>query len=267
MSPQNTLVWEVLPTLLAGGCVLAIYSFLWRENRVYRVFEHAFIGVSVGVWVVFTLQDFLVPQFFSPLWRRVFVAAAFRSAAAALPDAVAGEALLPVAEAAVRYRELFWLLPAAFGSLYYAIYSRRYNWLARLVIGYGLGVAGGQAFEGFFSEYLPQIFAAFRPLMVFRAGGGVHWGLSLLYLIITLSTFTTMSYFIFTVDQKRPVLRQSALSGRLMMMVSFGAIFGSTVTARLALLIERLQFMYTAWLAAWREFWDCWWQGVKGIFL
>lgn len=263
MTPEQELVWQVLPALIGGFCVIAIYSFLWRENRLYRVFEHAFIGISVGVGVIYALKDFLVPNFFSPLWRRVFVAAAFERALAARPDTM--ELLRPIADAASHYQELFWLLPACFGSLYYTIYSRRYSWMARLVIGYGLGIAGGQAFEGFFNQFLPQIFAAFRPFIAFGAQD-VDWGLSLLFTVITISTFATMSYFIFTVSQNRPVLKQSAQTGRLLMMVSFGAIFGSTVTARLALLIERMQFIYVDWATAWSGLFADWWLGMKQIF-
>jgi hypothetical protein len=39
-------------------------------------------------------------------------------------------------------------------------------------------------------------------------------------------------------------------SGRWLMMVCFGAYFGSTVMARMALLVERLQFLLTDWKSA-----------------
>ena len=253
MTPAQEIAWGIVPTLLAGIGVIAIYSFLWRENRMYRVFEHAFIGVSIGVGVTYTIRNYLLPNLLSPLWRSVFLASAFRSALGDLPDETIQAVLASYSATAVHPQELFWLLPAAFGSLYYTIYSRRFNWMARLVIGYGLGVAGGAAFEGFFNQFLPEIFATFRPFVVFNEGVGINWSLTVLSIVVTLGTFTTMSYFIFTVSQKRPVLKQSAHTGRLLMMVSFGAIFGSTVTARLALLIERLQFMYGDWLPAWKR--------------
>lgn len=253
MTPAQETIWRIIPILLAGVGVLAIYSFLWRENRLYRVFEHAFIGVSIGVGVTYTIRTYLLPNLLSPVWRRVFLASAFRNVTGGLPEETLRTVLAPFTASALHPEELFWLLPAAFGSLYYTIYSRRFNWMARLVIGYGLGVAGGAAFEAFFNQFLPEIFATFRPFVVFNEGGGINWNLSIMYIVVSLGTFTTMSYFIFTVDQKRPLLKQSAQTGRLLMMISFGAIFGSTVTARLALLIERLQFMYGEWLPAWKR--------------
>jgi len=241
---------------LGGFGTLAIYSFLYRENRFYRIFEHVFIGIGVGVGVVETVRSLLLPRFFEPVWYKAVVGLAFRLRCSVYASAgPVGEFLHRIGVEAWRPREFLWLLPAAFGSLYYAIYSRRYNWLARLVIGFWIGAAGGMAFEGFFSEFMPQIFAAFRPIVVFVPGGGVDWNLSILNLVITFSTLATMSYFIFTVDRRRLRLERMASAGRLLMMVSFGAIFGSTVTARLALLIERLQFLYSEWPAA---FWTLW---------
>ncbi len=33
---------------IAAICTIAIFSYLWRENPLYRLFEHIFVGVSVG---------------------------------------------------------------------------------------------------------------------------------------------------------------------------------------------------------------------------
>ena len=41
--------------------------------------------------------------------------------------------------------------------LYYFILTRRYSWIAQLVIGFGLGVSGGNAFRGTSNEMFPQL--------------------------------------------------------------------------------------------------------------
>jgi len=248
MTPSTKLIG----ILLGGIGTLAIYSFLYKENRFYRLFEHIFIGVATGWLVVTTFRDFLFPKFLTPLWERGFTGLVFRLNAGAFEgQGAAGEFVKRVADASWYPTQYLWLIPAMFGCLYYTIYSRRHNWMARLVIGFGIGIGGGAAFEGFFSEYLPQIFAAFRPLLVFKSGGGIDVNLSVLNLVITLSMLSTMIYFLFTIDRHKFNLESTASAGRLLMMVSFGAVFGSTVTARLALLIERLQFLVYKWSIAW----------------
>ena len=52
-----------------------------------------------------------------------------------------------------------------------------------------------------------------------------------------------MSYFFFSFEQKHVALRGSAKLGRWLMMFAFGAIFGSTMMARLALLIDRMYYL------------------------
>ena len=39
-------------TLVGGLVTLAIFSFLYRDNPVYRVCEAVFVGVSAGYWFV-----------------------------------------------------------------------------------------------------------------------------------------------------------------------------------------------------------------------
>ncbi len=52
-----------------------------------------------------------------------------------------------------------------------------------------------------------------------------------------------LSYFFFSFEQKNPLMRGSARMGRWLMMFTFGAIFGLTIMARLALLIDRMDFL------------------------
>ena len=96
-----------------------------------------------------TIRNFLWPQILKPLFgldRTLF------------PDGSYSE----------EYSSLYllFLIPMAFGSLYYFILSRRLSWLAQLVIGFQLGVAGGLAFKATFNEMLPQLYDSFRPLYV-----------------------------------------------------------------------------------------------------
>lgn len=234
--------WGIATTLAGGLATLAIFSFLIKENPFYRFFEHLFIGLAAGLGIVVSIKSFLWPRILVPMLGLDIVH---------YPDGSAS--------AEYNSLQLLYILPMLFGLLYYFIYSKRHGWLARLVIGFSLGVSGGAAFKGFFNEMMPQLIGSFKPLLVFSATG-FDWGASLSNLIFVLTLLCVMYYFVFTIKSESRVLGRAASAGRWLMMVSFGAFFGSTVMARMALLVERLQFL----LLDCRQAVLMLWQGVLG---
>lgn len=52
---------------LAALGTLGIYSFLYRDNPVYRVVEQILVGLSVGYLVVVTVRSTLIPKVVTPL--------------------------------------------------------------------------------------------------------------------------------------------------------------------------------------------------------
>lgn len=224
--------WELATVLLGGVATLAIFSFLIKENPFYRFFEHVFIGIAAGLGAVIGIKNFLWPQVLEPLLGMDIVQ---------YPDGTFSKAYDPA--------WLLYILPMLFGLLYYFIYSRRYNWLAKLVIGFSLGASGGLAFKGFFNRTLPQISGSFKPLLVFDSSGFDAWG-SFENLIFVFTLLAVMYYFFFSFKATSRRLESFALCGRWLLMVCFGAFFGSTVMARLALLVERVQFLWSDWSGA-----------------
>jgi len=67
-------------------------------------------------------------------------------------------------------------------------------------------------------------------------------------LIFMIVLVTVMSYFFFSFEQKSRAIRNSAQFGRWVMMVAFGAIFGTTIMARMALLFDRMYYIFGDWL-------------------
>lgn len=224
--------WSMLTILTGGVGTLAIFSFLIKENFIYRVFEHLFIGISAGLGIVISVKNFLWPKILVPLFGLDIVA---------YPDGTFSHPYSPY--------YLLYIPPMLFGLLYYFIYSRRYSWLARLVIGFSLGMSGGIAFKGFFNEMMPQLIGSFKPLFVF-VEGSFDWHESLRNVIFVLTLLAVMYYFFFSFKSESQALKKFSAAGRLLMMVSFGAFFGSTVMARMALLVERVQFLISEWLPA-----------------
>jgi hypothetical protein len=59
-----------------------------------------------------------------------------------------------------------------------------------------------------------------------------------------------INYFFFTFKRESRASAPALMAGRWLLMICFGSFFGSTVMARLALLVERLQFLYSDWAVA-----------------
>jgi hypothetical protein len=212
---EGAVIW------LAALGTLALYSVLYRENPVYRFAEHAFLGLATGYGLYVIWRDVLFPLWYKPLFR---------------------EGVWP------------WILALVAGAMYYTIYSKKLSWMSRLVMTTMMGLTAGLAFRKFFGEHIPQIGASFKPLIVIQpaAAGGVDVPASLfgsftniLFLVCLLSV---MTYFFFSFEQKTPAVKRTAMLGRWLMMIAFGAMFGSTVMARLSLFIGRLDFLFRDWI-------------------
>ena len=54
-------------TAVAALLTLAIFSFLYRENPIFRFAEHLLVGLSAGYFTVIAVQGTLVPKVIEPL--------------------------------------------------------------------------------------------------------------------------------------------------------------------------------------------------------
>jgi hypothetical protein len=224
-APGTVSLWlthnlHTLTLCIGAACTLGLYSVLYKENRLYRLFEHLFLGLATGFMVANIWTDVVRPKWWVPMWDQ-------------------GQ---------------WWLIFALVAGLfYYFIYSPKHSWLARLIIGFFMGVASGQAFQVFVNDTWPQIHGSFKPLIPHGAiKAQAHEAAipaltftdALNNLIFVVVLACVMSYFFFSIEQKNPVVRGSARLGRWLMMFAFGAIFGATVMARMALLIDRMYFLF-----------------------
>jgi hypothetical protein len=65
---ENSFWLQLLIYWLGAICTLGIYTVLYRENRVYRLFEHFYIGLAVGFGLVITVNEVL-----DKVWWRAMV--------------------------------------------------------------------------------------------------------------------------------------------------------------------------------------------------
>lgn len=223
------MTWQTFTIFIGGVSTLAIFSFLIKENPVYRFFEHLFIGIAAGFGLVFGIKNFLWPKIIIPMLNL-------------------DQVTYPDGSVSNEYNPLFllYLIPAFFGLLYYFIYSKKYSWLAKLVIGFSLGAAGGLAFKGFYNRILPQISGSFKPLVVFE-NHHLNYFETFSNIVFVFTLLIVLYYFFFSFKHEGKTAQGINKIARYLLMVCFGAFFGSTVMARMALLVERLQFLINDW--------------------
>lgn len=210
---QRIVVWT------GAICTLAIYTFLYRENVVYRLFEHFYLGLAVGYGLFLVVSQILIPRWWIPMWEE---------------------------------GRWWWAFALVAGSMFYFIYSRKHNWISRLMFGAVMGLTAGALFQDFAGTNFPKIAASFKPVlphgpMGSRAALPVPDAINNAIFVLVL--LAVMSYFFFSFDYaKHKSVSKFAKLGRWMLMFAFGAMFGSTVMARMSLLIGRLWFLLYDWL-------------------
>jgi len=213
---------DVWGTWLAALLTLAIFSFLYADNPVYKAAEHLFVGVSAAYGVVITYHDYVMPDIFRPLFRP-------------------GEATPPL-----EHPKYLLIVPLAIGALLLTRFIPKIDYLSRWPIALSMGAAAGLsipvAVQGYFLE---QMSGTMQPL--WPIAGQVTPADAFNNFLIVLGVICTLSYFYFSLEHKG-VLGKASKVGIWFLMVAFGAGFGNTVMARISLLIGRVQFLlYDFW--------------------
>ncbi len=206
---------------IAALLTLAIYSFLYKDNPIYRFAESLLIGISVGFLLVVTVDTTLMPKAVNPL------VANFRGLFAGGP-----------------FMEFFVILvPVILGLLMFARFARGLVWLSRIALALYIGFGAGASIPANMqSLILKQIEATIRP---FLAPGNITNIINIA--LITVGLIATLAYFFFSKAHTDNFGRLAKL-GTYFLMIFFGATFGYTVMARISLLIGRLTFLLKDWL-------------------
>jgi hypothetical protein len=195
-----------MATLTAALATLAIFSFLYRDNPLYRAAEHILIGLSVGFTIVLLWSSVLEPKILAPLFGR---------------------------------GDLWTILPLALSLL--MLLRLKSSWVSwskpviALVIGAGAGLSIPAMVD---ARILKQMSATVAP---FAAASVGWWGLAEAFIGLA-GCVSVLVYFFYTRGDKGFVGWTSHV-GIYFLMVFFGATFGYTVTSRITLLIGRVEFL------------------------
>jgi len=263
---------------VATGLTLFIFSFLYKDNPLFKLAENLYVGVSVGYTIVKTYDTVIVRLIWKPI---------------------------------VENGEWTLLIPVVIGLLMLTRYVPKAAWLSRYAFAFIVGVGSGLAIPRVISSYiLKQIEDTVRPVMILPFDKAIEiifssrmafafalvlslvFVIGLLYVLIRLSmaklsgtvqltiavlavgvlfllkhlkvtawllsnlqpisevfdinsivvlvgVSSVLFYFFFSVEHTGPG-KAVARMGILFLMIAFGAAFGYTVMARMSLLIGRL---------------------------
>ena len=200
----------MIQTWLAAFLTLAILSFLYKDNPVFRFAENLFAGISLGYFVGITLNQTLKPNLFTPL-----------------------------------YESFVWNWDLLFaGAIGVCLYVGRIprlaflsRWALAVYIGYYVGVNMLQKLQG---EVLPQMKSALKPVTGFNT-------VSVNNLLVFIGVMTVLCYLFFSTKHEGAFGRVASVGGWCLR-ISVGAAFGYTVMGRVSLLIGRLNFLVNGWL-------------------
>lgn len=249
--------------------VLSIYSFLYNENKIYRIVLNICIGIGTGYTLIVTWKQVL-----GPLWWDKFCGLIpnYKS------SSWIGSFIKCVADNPGTF--ILFLSLGLLGSLWYFQTSRKYMWLSRIVIGITVGANGGIIFKQQLLPNVPQIIDSARPLISGAhssiwpngqpfLGGGVPFDFwqSISNIIFLVGVISVMVYFLFSFDHSNPVVKRTAGVGRWLLMILFGGFFGNTIMTRMSILLQNIEFLKDKWWPAKIPFLWNWQSGYVGLGL
>ncbi len=214
---------------------LAVITFLYRDNPIYKFAEHFFVGIAAGYWIVLQWHTVFMPKLWTPL----------------VHQGILGDQPAPGG----RIVPLLLFLPGFFGMLMFTQFSKNQSWLARWPMAIVIGSFSGAAVTGFASgDFIPQIQANLLPIVepgtwsaFLAADGGTAKFFALLDFIsnpiLIVGVICCLVYFFFS-KEHRGATGAAATVGIWFLMVSFGASYGRTVATRVSLYLERAVFLF-----------------------
>ena len=184
---------------------LSVYTFLWKDNPLFKLAESVTVGVGMGFAIVQWWDLSLKGRFWIPL--------------------------------TTDFSHRFHLIiPAILGILMITRIIPKLSWLSRYALAFTMGAGSGFALPRVIqTSILQQLYATMLPINFSLHG--------ILYnIVIIVGVLSGLMYFFFSKEHKG-VFGGIANVGIWFLMVGFGATFGYTVMARLSLFIGRVLFI------------------------
>jgi len=235
-APGGWIDWETLGTMVGAAITVAIMSQLYKDNPLFKLAEHMFVGSALGYGLVVTWYSMWVNEILPGLrpigqygWRAIL-----------RPLQIAEQANMPQLLGVWSI-----ILPAILGLLMYSRLSKRYAWISRIPFAVMIGFGVGMAIP---AEITANLLKQLKPMMSdpFHNSSGnlaIRWD----EIVILIGVLSTLFYFFFSLEHKGAA-KVVSRTGIYFLMVAFGASFGYTVQGRLSLLIGRINYLFRDWI-------------------
>ncbi len=222
---------------IAAFFTLAIFSFLWRDNPVYKFAESILVGVSAAYWMTLGFWATLVPNLFAKLAPETVKAWSMPS----LPVDADGS-LTPFFLA---------LVPLILGLMLLMRLSPKGGWISVWPLAFIIGTTAGLKFVAFIEgDLMAQASNTITPLVALQ-DGQLQLGDSFGNVVLLVGVLSVLTYFFFSIEYKGrlgTMVGKVSRVGIWYLMITFGAAFGLTVMGRITLLSQRLEFLFGDWL-------------------
>jgi hypothetical protein len=204
---------------VAAILTIAIFSFLWKDNPLYKFAEHLVVGISAGYWIVILYQSAFVSKLADPIRRTV----------TGHPESA---------------RDPLVVVPILIGLMLFARFIPRIAWVQRIAMAYILGVGSGAAIPLVLqTNVIQQIYPTMSVFLPGQTIGTAAWISNVLVLV---GVLCGLAYFFFSARHEG-MLGGMSKAGIWILMVGFGASFGYTVMSRISLLYGRVNFLVFDW--------------------
>ncbi|HBX71328.1 MAG TPA: hypothetical protein DEH25_18620 [Chloroflexi bacterium] len=213
---MNLGLLDLVGTLLGFVFTIAVFSYIWGDNAVFRLVIHLFIGVAAGYVAIMVIQNVVLPQMIFPF--------------------IEGD----------RNAKIFAILFLILGTLMLTKISPRLTKLGNPAMAFLVGVGAAAAVGGaVVGTVFPQASAS---MSIFADQSN-----PLNAIIILIGTLSTLLYFHFGIRRKgsddqisqRPAWLESVSTvGQFFIAVTFAALFSGVYLAAITALIERMSFIW-----------------------
>jgi len=197
-----------------GLGMLAIFSFIYKENPLYRLFEHIYVGAGAGYAIGIN-------------WGNIY-----------------DRGWVPLVEKG----QYSVIIPIFLGLMLFTRFFKSVAWVSRWSMSFLVGIGTGTAIYGVVnSQLVAQVRATMINVIAKDTAGAILLPKTLNNIFLVVSVLSILLYFFFSVEQKGPV-KTGATLGRWVMMVTFGVSFGNVVMGRISLLLGSLEDILGKWL-------------------
>jgi hypothetical protein len=119
---------------VAAICTLAMFSFLWKENKLFRSFQHIYVGIAAGYGMV---QQY---------------------------KAINNMAVTPL----LTKGATTWIVPIIMGLLLFTRFFKGIAWMSRWSLAFLIGIGAALAIKILETEFIRQAQASIVPLNSFN---------------------------------------------------------------------------------------------------